>query len=100
VAEINIEDRKQMVGIGRLTRILGTDCAQIKMAIIDDYHKQRLGTQLIHHLFAIAEKEKIHAVDAYILSENTGMLKICEKEGCIFTQEEDSEIIHAQKTFI
>ncbi len=96
VAELT-RPHKQIVGIGRLTRIPGTLLAQVKMAIVDAYHHLGLGTQLLQQLLKIAQQEKIEAVDAYILAENEGMLKMCERLG--FTLREDKKdplVIHAR----
>lgn len=91
-----IDDTKIIVGIGRLTKISNTSSAQIKMTVIDDFHHLGLGMQLLNHLLWIAEKEKISVVDAYILSENTGMLKICERSGFELLTDPNPSIIHAQ----
>lgn len=96
VAEIQ-QPQKQIIGIGRLMRIPGIERAQIKLTIIDAYHHLNLGTQLLQHLLHIAKEEKIKVVDAYILSENRGMLKICERLGFRLKKDQDhSQIIHAE----
>ncbi|MBA3722717.1 MAG: bifunctional acetate--CoA ligase family protein/GNAT family N-acetyltransferase [Parachlamydiaceae bacterium] len=95
VGEISKDDKKEIVGMGRLSRIPGTGTAQIKLSIIDAFHHLGLGTLLLQHLLEIAKKEKIKVVDAFILSENEGMIKICNKLG--FTISKDGEfIVHAQ----
>lgn len=96
VAEIEQNQQKQMVGIGRLMRIPGISRAQFKLVIIDAYHHLGLGTQLLEHLLRIAKQEKIEGVDGFILSENTGMIKICRKLGFSLHQEKDSSVIHAE----
>lgn len=96
VAEVEQGKQKQMIGIGRLMRIPGISRAQFKLVIIDAYHHLGLGTQLLEHLLHIAKQEKIDVVDGYILSENTGMLKICENLGFSLHREKDSLITHAE----
>lgn len=100
VAEITRDQKKQIIGIGRLTRIPGISAAQFKLLIIDAYHHLGLGTQLLKHLLHIAKQEKIEAVNGYILSENTEMLKMCQKLGFTLHQENDSPIIHARLEII
>ncbi len=95
VAEIDQYQQKKMIGIGRLIRIPGIPHAQFKLIIADAYHHLGLGTQLLKHLLLIAKQEKIAVVDGYILSENTGMLKICENLGFSLYQEKGTSIIHA-----
>ncbi len=92
-------DRKKIVGIGRLMRIPGISRAQFKLIIADAYHSLGLGTSLMQKLLQIAKEEHIERVDGYILSENRGMLKICEKLG--FKRkglEKDNLIIHVEWT--
>lgn len=95
VAEVS-QPHKQIIGIGRLTRIPDTSIAQLKLTIIDAYHGLGLGTQLMQQMLHIAEQEKIEVVDAYILVENAGMLKICQQMGFKFSQDKDPLIVHAQ----
>lgn len=95
VAEIADQNQqKQIIGIGRLSKVPGIDRARLKMTIIDAYHHLGLGTELMKQLIAIAEKEKIQAVDAYILSENTGMIYLCRKFGFNSIKEEEPGIVH------
>jgi acetyltransferase len=96
VAELDQNQQKKIIGIGRLIRIPGIPHAQFKLIIVDAYHHLGLGTQLLKHLLLIAKQEKIEVVDGYILFENKGMLKICEKLGFSLHQEKGSSIIHAE----
>jgi len=96
VAEIKEDGHKQMIGLGRLMRVPGVSRAQFKLIIIDAFHHLGLGTQLLKHLIKIAKMENIDIVDGYILSENHGMLKICEQLGFTMKRENDSSIIHAK----
>lgn len=96
VAEVSHGKEKQIIGVGRLNRIPGTQYAQFKLAIIDAYHHLGLGTQLLQHLLSIAQEEKIHAVDGYILSENHGMIQICQKLGFKTIPHKDPLIVHVR----
>lgn len=95
VAEVVNFQQKQIVGVGRLSRIPGTTYAQLTLAIIDAYHYQGLGTQFITQLLKIANQENIEQVYANILAENEGMLKICQRQGFKLTPLPDPEIIQA-----
>lgn len=87
---------KKIIGIGRLSRIPGTQSAQYKVNIADAYHRQGLGTKLLQHLIEIARKEKIERIYARILSENENMIKICRREGFSITPTDDPNILKAQ----
>ena len=88
--------QKRIVGVGRLMRIPGSARSQFKIAIIDNYHHLGLGSQLMEHLLFIAKQESIETIEGHILSENTGMLKICKNFKFSIRQEENSPIVHAE----
>jgi acetyltransferase len=96
IAEIEGELGKQIIAAGRIYRIPGTSYAHFTMIIVDQYHGLGLGTQLLAHLLSIAKQEGISMVDARILSENEGMLKICRKLGFSVTLDKDPFICRAQ----
>lgn len=96
VAEITQDKHPLIIGIGRLARVSGVAAAQMTLIIMDAYHNLGLGTAMIQQLLAIAKQEQIDIVDAYILSENDGMLKLCHKLGFQVVAEKDSDVIHMQ----
>jgi acetyltransferase len=96
VAEVTNGDGKQIIGIGRLSCVPGTRVAQFTMTIVDAYHKLGLGTQLLQQLLMIAQHENIEKIDARILSENEGMLKICQRSGFKLFPDKDPEVTRAQ----
>lgn len=99
VAELeDKQNKKQIIGIGRISRIPGTDYAQLKMTIIDAFHHLGLGIELMKQLINIATREKIKAIDAFILAENEGMINLCSKFGFTFVSEENSSIVRARWT--
>ena len=83
VAEVTEGDKRQIIAIGRLSRIVGTNQSQLKLTIRDAFQHLGLGTQIMQHLQWIAKQEKIDSIDAFILSENEGMLKICSRLGFV-----------------
>jgi acetyltransferase len=97
VAEIEIKgtkeiQRKEIIGVGRLYRVPGTPYARFAMIIVDRYHYLGLGTDLLKHLIGIARQEKIEMIDARILSENVGMIKLCRSLGFSITPDKDPDI--------
>lgn len=85
----------QIVGIGRLSLLPGTNEVQMTMLIRDDYHNIGLGTAMLKKLIAIAKKEKWGAIRATILSENTGMIAITKNLG--FDVKEEGTMVYARK---
>ena len=96
VAEIEEKDKKIIIGVARLRKTPGTNWAQFSMIIRDEYHNLGLGTKFLKHLISIAEREKIEGIDARILSENIGMIKMCRLLGFTISQDVDISITRAQ----
>jgi acetyltransferase len=74
------EPERQIVGVGRLSKIYGSDEAEFAILIDDDFQGQGLGTELLRRLVQVAQDERdIGRVMAYMLPENVGMRRISEK---------------------
>lgn len=97
VAEVKNHEKKQIAGIGRLFRIIGTNKAEFKLTIIDSFHNLGLGTEILKHLIHIAEKENIDPIEGFILSENIGMIKITTKLGFKVISKPHSTIVHVKR---
>lgn len=99
VAEVNRKDRvqPQIAAVARLSRIAGTDHAQMTMTVIDRMQRKGLGAQIIQQLIEIAKCEKIDRIDARILEENSGMIKLCERHGFQMHNLEGEPIVIAEK---
>jgi len=76
-----ISDKKNIVGVGRLSRVPGSVEAKMTLVIVDNFHGKGLGSNMIDQLIAIARSEKIQYIKAEVLTENEGMLHICKKKG-------------------
>lgn len=95
VAEIESDQGPMIIGVGRLFKVPGTNYARFAMIIVDRYHNKGLGTQLLQQLITIAKQEKIEMIDARILSENEGMIKICRDQGFVITPDKDPFVTRA-----
>lgn len=71
----------KILGVARLSRISGTEHADLKMIIRDNYHRKGIGLIFMKQLIHIAREEKIGIITATILSENDGMIHLCKKLG-------------------
>ena len=85
-----------MMGFARLTKVGDGKTADLKMLIGDAYHGQGLGTALIKTLKEIAAKEGITRITATILSENSGMLRLLQKEGFTLIQDTSGTYSYAE----
>jgi acetyltransferase len=75
------KDGREFLGIGRLTRIHGTNDADAAVLVRDDFQRQGLGTELLQRLIKIGRQEKIERIGADILAENRAMQLICQRLG-------------------
>jgi acetyltransferase len=97
VAEIEAcpSDRREIIGVARLTRIPGSHGAEFAIVISDRYQKRGVGTQLLQQLLQIAREEKIGRITGDILAENTAMQMLCRKLGFVLTPDFTAGVITA-----
>jgi acetyltransferase len=72
---------RQIVGVGRLTRLPGTGEAELAVIVGDCYQRRGLGSELVRQLVQIGRAEKLGRITAVVLRENTGMLRVFESLG-------------------
>jgi acetyltransferase len=74
----------EIVGVGRLSKLHGTNDAELAVVIADEWQRLGIGRALSRRLLDVARNEKIARVVAYYLPENIGMRSICQKLGMSF----------------
>jgi acetyltransferase len=74
-------EKSDIIGVGRLIRIRGTNDAEFAVMIEDRLQGQGLGKALLAHLVAIAGNEGMTRLIGYVLEANTGMTHLCEQLG-------------------
>ncbi|NIV03921.1 GNAT family N-acetyltransferase, partial [Candidatus Saccharibacteria bacterium] len=62
----------EIIAVGRLSKLHGTNEAEFAVIISDQYQRQGLGTVLLKKLIDIAKVEKIDRIVAELLPENAG----------------------------
>jgi len=73
--------QREVWGVGRLSKIIGTTEAEFAIIVSDKYQKQGLGTELLERLVQIGRDEKLTRIKGGILPENHEMQKTAEKVG-------------------
>jgi len=75
---LQIGENGKLVGVGRYVCVDRTPPLEAELAItVDDaYHNLGVGTSLMKHLIVIAAQNGVHRLEADVLSDNTGMLRI------------------------
>jgi len=77
-------NESRIMAVGRLSRIHGTDDAELTMLVNDQFQGRGLGREMIQRLLKIGRAEKMHRVLATILADNIVMRELCEKLGFTF----------------
>ncbi len=88
---------EEIIGICRLSKISGTNFADLKLIIDDKHHNKGLGSLFIGKMIAIAKEEKIERLFATILHENTGMIHILKRYGFHCQEDPTKTYITASK---
>lgn len=99
VAEHPGVDGGEIVGVGRLTRLPGTQDGEFAMLISDRMQCQGLGSQLLQRLVDIGREWGLARIVADILARNTPMQRVCRKLGFEILGAEDptEEMVKAVK---
>jgi acetyltransferase len=81
VAEVNEGGEPKIIGVGRLTKVFGTDEAEFAILVSDPYQGHGLGTELLSRLKDIGRQEGIRLIFGKILHENRNMQRVSERLG-------------------
>ncbi|HEY9624008.1 MAG TPA: bifunctional acetate--CoA ligase family protein/GNAT family N-acetyltransferase [Crinalium sp.] len=90
-----LDDSREILGVGRLSKLHGTRDAEFAMLVSDDQQRQGLGTELLRRLIQIGKDEQLDHITAEILGENTGMQRVCEKLGFHIRRTETPSVLQA-----
>lgn len=88
--------QRQILGVGRMSRVHGTNDAEFAIVVVDQYQKRGLGTELLSRLLQIGRDEKLTRISADILPENHEMRRVCEKLGFRVTRVGDEPLMKAE----
>lgn len=69
----------EILAVGRLTRQLGSEEAELGILVADRCQGMGLGRELVGKLIQIARTEKVRSIVAHILSENAPMLALARR---------------------
>jgi acetyltransferase len=96
VAERQADGGREILGVGRLSKMRGTDDAEFALLISDAFQRRGLGTVLLDRLIKIARAEDIRRIVGSILPENLGMRRICEKLGFRMSHDVEDGVVKAE----
>jgi len=89
----------EILGVGRLTRILGTNDGEVAVLISDQFHGRGLGKELLARLLIVGADEKLSKLKADILPDNRDVMRICEKLGFSLRHSLEDEVVKAEFTY-
>jgi GNAT superfamily N-acetyltransferase len=100
VALLNIDGDDQIVGVGRYAGAPGAPEHRAEIALtIEDAHQGRgIGSLLLKHLMNVARTEGVTELDAHVLAENEGMLKLFERTGLVLRRAASAGACHLVMT--
>jgi acetyltransferase len=91
-----VTGRPAIVGIGRLSRVFGTDDAEFAVLVTDAWQGRGIGTELLRRLVEIARAEGVAVIGAQMRAENTGMRKASERLGFTITAGSTDDVVRAE----
>ena len=86
----------EILGVGRLMKIHGTQEAEIAVLISDHWQGRGLGKELLSRLLTVAADDKLKYVVADILPDNRGVMRILDKLGFALKHSLDDDVVHAE----
>lgn len=86
----------EIIAVGRLSKLHGTNEAEFAVIISDQYQRQGLGTVLLKKLIEIGKAERIDRIVAELLPDNTGMARVMDKVGFKFHHDLNEQIIRSE----
>nr|WP_202797443.1 bifunctional acetate--CoA ligase family protein/GNAT family N-acetyltransferase [Chthoniobacter flavus] len=72
---------REIVAVGRLNRLHGTNSAEFAILVADTWQGRGLGTQLLEALVRIGKSEKLELIVGSILANNHAMLDLSRRLG-------------------
>jgi acetyltransferase len=90
------ENRHEIIGVGRLTKIHGTNDAEFAVVVGDQWQRRGLGMLLMQSILRAARDEKIARIVGDILPENTPMRQVCQKLGFELRAVPEEQVIRAE----
>lgn len=72
---------EEIIGVGRLTRLTGTEDGEFALLISDPFQRIGLGTEMLRRLVDIGRDQKLRRIVADILVQNTGMQQVSRRLG-------------------
>jgi acetyltransferase len=91
-----LDGSPEIIAIGRLSKLRGSNEAELAVLVDDRYQHQGLGTELYRRLIGVAREEKLERLLSTILQENDDMIAICRKLDFRMKSDTSEGTVHAE----
>jgi len=85
----------QILAIGRLSKLHGTNSAEVALLVRDQVQRQGLGIEIVRRLLQVARDERLGTLVAYMLQENIEMQALLRKAGFQLAASDDPSVLVA-----
>jgi acyl-CoA hydrolase/RimJ/RimL family protein N-acetyltransferase len=85
--------QEQVVGVGRYMRDAEGRSAEVAFTVSDSFQRKGLGTYFFERLVEIGREKGIQTFHAYVLVENSGMLKIFHRSGLVVETHNEGDVV-------
>ncbi len=86
----------EILGVGRMSKVFGTNEAEVAVLISDAWQGRGLGKELLARLLIVGADEKLDRLTADILPDNRDVQRLCEKLGFSLKHSLDDEVVRAE----
>jgi acetyltransferase len=73
--------QRQILGVGRLTKVRGTTEAEFAVLVADEFQRHGIGGELVTRVKDVARAEGLTRLTGDVLTENAEMVRLCERHG-------------------
>jgi acetyltransferase len=88
----------EILAVGRLSKLHGTEEAEIAVLVRDEYQHRGIGTELVGRLMQIAKDEKLKYVESSMLGVNREMRAICKRLDFQLSVDMEDDLVNARAT--
>ena len=86
----------EILGVGRMSKVFGTNEAEIAVLISDHWQRRGLGQELLARLLIVGADEKLDRLTADILPDNRDVQRLCTKLGFRLKHSLEDEVVRAE----
>lgn len=99
VVEIKGADGPEIIGVGRMNRIHGTQEAEVAIIVTDAYQNRGIGEELLRRVIRVAREEGVSAVSAEMMPDNLAMQVITKQLGFTVKMQDGFSSMRAKLEF-